>query len=302
MAITLRQMQAFLAVTEMGTFTKAAERLHMAQPALSQLVRDLERELGIRVLDRTTRRVELTEGGREFHGAAVKIVQDLDTAVQAANGLAERKRGRIVVALPPLLAAVIVPPAIAALQAQSPGLQVSIIDARNDLVLEAVRFGKADCGVGTFSALEDNIERSPLARDSLMLFCSAGSPFARKTSAAWFDLSDEPLVTLTRDSGIRLLVEVGYENAQIALKPAYEVAQIATALALVEAGLGIAVLPTYARAIAPVLVKAIPLTGPLIARDIVMIRPSGRSISPALAAFEKVLRLQVRAHIPNGEA
>ena len=74
MAITLRQIQAFLAVTDQGTFTKAAERLNMAQPALSQLVRDLERELGIRVLDRTTRRVELTEGGREFHGAALKIV------------------------------------------------------------------------------------------------------------------------------------------------------------------------------------------------------------------------------------
>lgn len=301
MAITLRQMQAFLAVTELGTFTKAAERLRMAQPALSQLVRDLERELGIRVLDRTTRRVELTEGGREFHGAAMKIVQDLETAVQAANDLAERKRGRIVVALPPLLAAVIMPPAIAALKAQLPGLQVSIIDARNDLVLEAVRFGKADCGVGTFSALEDNIERSPLARDSLMLLCRRESPFARRTTVLWHELADEPLVTLTRDSGIRLLVEVGYEHAQIALKPAYEVAQIATALALVEAGLGVAVLPTYARAIAPASVTAVPLAEPSIARDIVMIRQSGRSISPALAAFEKVLRVQVRSHIPVGE-
>jgi len=299
MAVTLRQIQAFLAVTEQGTFTKAAERLHMAQPALSQLVRELERELGIRVLDRTTRRVELTEGGREFHGAALKVVQDLDTAVQNANGLAERRRGRIVVAVPPLLAAVIMPPAIVALQERHPGLQVSLIDARNELVVEAVRFGKADCGVGTFSALEDNIERVPLARDSLMLFCSRGSRFAGMETVRWSDLAEEQLITLTRDSGIRLLVEVGYESAQIILKPAYEVAQITTALALVEAGLGIAVLPTYARAVAPASVLSRPLAEPSIARDIVMIRPSGRSVSPALSAFEALLRRFVRQLAPS---
>ena len=96
MAVTLRQIQAFLAVAELGTFTKAAERLHMAQPALSQLVRDLEQALGIRLFDRTTRRVELTEGGREFQGASAKIVHDLDLAIQNANDLAERRRGRII--------------------------------------------------------------------------------------------------------------------------------------------------------------------------------------------------------------
>ncbi len=301
MAVTLRQIQAFLAVSEQGTFTKAAERLHMAQPALSQLVRELERELGIRVLDRTTRRVELTEGGREFHGAALKILHDLETAVQNANGLAERRRGRIVVAVPPLLAAVIMPPAIAALREKHPGLQVAIIDARNDLVVEAVRFGKADCGIGTFSALEDNIERQPLARDSLMLFCGRNSAFAKREAIAWKELAEEELVTLTRDSGIRLLVEVGYESAEITLRPAYEVAQITTALALVEAGLGIAVLPTYARAVAPAGVVARPLVEPAITRDIVMIRPSGRSVSPALSAFESLLRRYVRQLVPSDE-
>jgi DNA-binding transcriptional LysR family regulator len=221
--------------------------------------------------------------------------------VQKANGLAERRRGRIVVAVPPLLAAVIMSPIIVALQERHPGLQVVIVDARNDLVVEAVRFGKADCGVGTFSALEDNIERLPLARDSLMLFCGRDSRFAARETVLWRDLAEEPLIALTRDSGIRLLVEVGYESAQITLKPAYEVAQITTALALVEAGLGIAVLPTYARAVAPASVLSRPLAEPSIARDIVMIRPSGRSISPALSAFETLLRRFVRQLAPSEE-
>ena len=101
------------------------------------------------------------------------------------------------------------------------------------------------------------------------------------------------------DSGIRLLAEVGYETAEITLKPAYEVTQITTALALVEAGLGIAVLPTYARAVAPESVLVRPLTEPSIARDIVMIRPGGRSASPALSAFETLLRRFVRQLAPS---
>ncbi|MBW4656960.1 MAG: LysR family transcriptional regulator [Kaiparowitsia implicata GSE-PSE-MK54-09C] len=300
MAITLRQIQAFLAVAEHGTFTKAGERMHMAQPALSQLVRELEQELGLRLFDRTTRRVELTEGGREFRGAAAKIVEDLEIAVSSASDLAERKRGRIVVAAPPLLAAVILPEAIAEMRERYPGIQISVVDAKTDTIVEAVRVGRADCGLGTFAAEEDGIERVPMARDSLMLFCDHSSRFAATSTWAWGDLRDEPLITLTRDSGIRLLVEVGYETAGVPLTPAYEVSQITTALALVEARLGIAVLPTYARAAAPhrrVIAKQ--LAEPTIARDIVMIKRSDRSTSPALAAFEGVLRRYARRLAPH---
>jgi len=298
-AVTLRQIQAFIAVAQQGTFTKAAERMQIAQPALSQLVRELERELNVRLLDRTTRRVELTDAGREFHDAAAQIMQDLDAAVQNATALAERKRGRITVAAPPLLAAIAIPPAIAALKDTHPGLQVTIIDARNERVIEAVRSGRADCGIGTFSLVEDGIERTPLARDSLMLFCTRESRFAQQTSVAWRELRGEPLATLTRDSGIRLLVEVGYESAEVPLLPTYEVSQISTALALVRSELAIAVLPTYARAVAPEGVLAKPLTEPFIARDIVIIRASGRSMSPALSTFETLLRRFVRQSTPN---
>ncbi|QWW71327.1 LysR family transcriptional regulator [Rhizobium sp. WYJ-E13] len=298
MAITLRQIDAFLAVAAQGTFTKAAEMLRVAQPALSQLVRELEAELGVRLLDRTTRRVELTEAGREFQGAASKIREDLDLAVENAGQLAERRRGRIIVAAPPLLAAVLLPSAIAELQRSYPGLTVSIMDARNDIIIEAVRNGQVDCGIGTFSALEGNIERSSLARDQLLLFCPAESPFARQDTVTWSQLANQQIVTLSRESAIRLLVEVGFENAQIELNPAYEVTQITTALALVTAGLGVAVLPTYARTVANPKIVVRPLLEP-ISRDIIMIRPSGRSMSPALASFEGIVKRHTRQIVPD---
>ena len=73
--VTIRQIQAFLAIAEIGNFTRAAERLHVAQPTLSLLLRQLEEELGARLLDRTTRRVELTAAGRDFKNSASRIVE-----------------------------------------------------------------------------------------------------------------------------------------------------------------------------------------------------------------------------------
>ncbi|NLS07687.1 LysR family transcriptional regulator [Rhizobium sp. P32RR-XVIII] len=302
MAVSLRQIEAFLAVVEWGNFTKAAEALRVAQPALSALVRDLEAELGLRLLDRTTRRVELTEAGREFQGASAKIIEDLQAAIANAGEIAQRKRGRLLVAAPPLLAAVMLPQAIAELHRDYPGLKIGIMDARSDIIVEAVRNGQVDCGIGTFSALERNIERSTLTHDQLMVFCNHTSSFADRQSVDWEELAGQPLITLTRDSGIRLLVEVGFEHVRVALEPAYEVTQITTALALVRAGLGVAVLPTYARAVEMDTVLAKPLLHPSIVRDIIMIRPSDRSKSPALLAFETVVRRCARrlAPAPSG--
>jgi len=298
--VTLKQIQAFLAVAELGSFTRAAERLHVAQPALSQYVRDLEAELGIKLFDRTTRKVELTEGGIEFRSAAAKSVEDLDHAVRNARDLASRRRGRLIVAAPPLLAAVILPRVISDFVARYPGVQIIILDARTDQIVDRVRTGQADCGIGTFAPSEAGIDRTTLARDSLLLFCSHESPFVHRTQVRWSDLRDQPLVTLTRDSGIRLLVERGYDSAQLPMRPDYEVSHIGTAIALVEVGLGVAVLPTYAFAAAhDRKVVARPLIEPTIARNIFMISPSGRSAPPALPAFATILRKHTRALVPR---
>ncbi|MEW5422772.1 LysR family transcriptional regulator [Amorphus sp. 3PC139-8] len=299
MRITLKQIEAFLAVAESGSFSRAAAVSVYAQPALSQAVKELEGELGVRLFDRTTRRVELTDAGREFRASAEKIFDDLDHAVQNVHALAERRRGRIRIAAPPLLAAVVLPQAIAAFRRDHPGVSVDLIDVGTDEIVESVRTGRAECGLGTFPPGGDEIERLPLARDELMLFCPSGSGFAEHRSVSWNALAGETLVTLTRGSGIRLLAEVGFEAAGVELAPSYEVAQVTTALALVEAGLGVAVLPTYALAAArPEKVVGRPLTSPTIGREIHLIHQSGRSISPAIAAFTPVLRRTVQALKP----
>ena len=292
MDVTLRQLQAFVAVAEAGNFSRAAEKLHVAQSAVSVLVRELERKLNIRLFDRTTRRVELTDAGEEFRATAEKLIADLEHGVQLTQDLVERKRGRIVVAAPPLLATALLPDVIAAFQKQFPGVSVSLIDARTDEIVSRVKSGQADIGIGTFPADEEGLSRTRLTRDALMLFSEASHVIAALTQPRWRDMKGRPLVTLTRDSGIRALVESGYEAAGLTLgRPAFEVSQITTVLALVEAGLGIAILPTYALVSCKNRnIVARPLSHPTISRDVVIITRSGRTLPPAGGNFIQLLQ------------
>lgn len=288
--VTMRQIEGFVAVADAGNFSRAGRQLALAQPALSLLVKELETELGVSLFDRTTRRVELTEAGRDFLASANSIVGQLQDAIDNARDFAQRRRGRIRVAAPPLLASAILPSAIAAFREDYPGISVELLDVMTDKILDAVRSGHAECGLGTFSALEEEIVRTPLVRDQLMLFGEDPALMGKK-SIRWSDLNGLPLVSLTRESGIRVLVEVGFEAAEIPLKPAYEISQITTALALVDAGLGVSVLPTYALAAtrgAKIRTRA--LVDPEISREVAMIHASARSPSPAVLAFLATMR------------
>jgi DNA-binding transcriptional LysR family regulator len=286
MNITLRQLQAFVAVAGAGGFTGAAEHLHVAQSVVSILVKELEAELGIRLFDRTTRRVELTEAGREFQANAQRLIADLDHAVRQTQDLVERKRGRIAVAAPPLLAATMLASAIAGFGKNFPGVQVTLMDVPTERIVARVKSGEADIGVGTFPPDEEGVECRPIAQDALMLFCAPDHGLAGLSRPRWRDLKGSPWIALTRDSGIRALVEYGYKRAGLSIQPVYEVTQITTALALVEAGLGVSVLPTYALAAARRgRIVAHRLDGPIVSRDIVMISRRGRSLPPAAEDF-----------------
>lgn len=301
MNITLRQLHGFKAVADLGTFTAAAQRLKVAQPALSLNIRDLESELGAKLFDRTTRRVELTAAGREFLQSVDKLIVDLERAVQNARDLADRKRGRLVVAAPPLLAALIVPGAVADYRKRFPAIEVSVIDAQTNIIVDKVRSGEADCGIGTFAEAEEGIRREVLFEDALMAWCPAQSQCARSSRLAWKDLPAGQLIAMTRDSRIRFLVDQAYQSIGQTVRPAYEVSHMTTAIMMVEAGLGVAVLPAYVWGFARVLnVVSKVLSEPEVRREVAIIQASGRSLSPAAEAFLTYLGKRAHVALPRG--
>lgn len=292
---TLRQIECLLAIRDAGGFSRAAERLGLSQPALSGQMRELESLLGLRLVDRTTRRVALTAAGIAFARRAEAGLAELDRAQAEAQGLARLETGTLRLAAPPLLAAGLLPPVMADFSAAHPGVGLTLADLPTDDIVARLRDGAADAGIGTFPPGLPDLDARPLFRDALMLFAPPDHPLARASAVPWAALAAEPMVALGRESGLRLLVDVAFARAGLTLRPAQEVAQITTALALVAAGFGVAVLPGYARiALQAGSLAVLALQGPPVVRQIVALLPRDRSAPPPLMPFLDRLTIRMR--------
>ncbi len=300
MNVTLRQLRAFVAVARHGGFTPAARELHLTQSALSVLVRELERELGLRLFDRTTRMVRLTDAGRELHGSAEKMLADLEHAVANSRGLAQERRGRVAVAATPLMSAILLPRIIAGYMAAHPGVQVVLKDSVAGQLRRQVHDGEADFGIGTFLAPDPDFVTEPLMVDTLLLACPRKHPLAGKARVRWRDLAGHPFVALPRDNAVGELVRDCLREAGTTVQIAHEVAFLTTVLGMVEAGLGISVLPSYGRETLRTHDIAVRrLVEPAIRRETSLIMRRDRSLSPAAAGLQAHLKEQVRRLKPQ---
>ncbi|HBF31598.1 MAG TPA: LysR family transcriptional regulator [Rhizobium sp.] len=296
----LRQIKSFKAVIELGNFSRAAERLHTSQAGISHAIRDLEALLGTRLFDRTTRRVELTEAGQIFAAGALLGLAEIERAVEAVHDLSQLRMGLVRVAAPPLLGATVLPRLIQEVAKLYPDLKLKIEDVATDLILPRVRSGLCEIGVGTFNEDEEGLDRQNVLSDRLMVFIPPDHPFKALEEVEWTALHDQRIITLTRESNIRLLTEIGFETCGLPMRPNLEVHQIHTALSLVENGAGVAVLPTYAfAALNGRRIVARPLANPAITRQVSIVTARERAPSSATNAVRPLLRRILREMVPD---
>lgn len=292
MNVTLRQLQAFRAVAELGSFREAAARLHLSQPALSAAVRKLEFVLDVRLFDRTTRRLALTAEGQELLRLASRLIEEFDAVTGNLRDYLARRRGRIVVAALPSLAALTLPRALARLKRLHPGIDVAIRDTLHDEIQELVESGRADLGLTVAPADERAFTFAPMLVDRFVMLCRHDHPLARRRSISWQQmLKSSPMVSMSRTSSVRQHIEAACAQAGIdARGGGYDAAHLATVGALVREGLGVAALPSSTT---PLLAFAglaeVPLHSPRIERTMGMIRRAGRSPSVAAQALIELL-------------
>lgn len=286
MNITLRQLRAFIAVSDTGSFTEAARQLHLTQSALSVLVRELESELGVRMFDRHTRSVVPTEVGRDLYPHARRVLGDLAEAEASVSALRDKKRGQLRVAAPQLMACTLMPQVIAVFTARYPDVQVTLVDTLPEQLLGLVQSSQVALAVGPDAGPATDVARRTVQRDVQRLVCRPDHPLAKRRKVRWDELQTQAFIAPTRDFMKRLLPQLLALPQPVALRPTYELSYITTALGMVAAGLGITACPSYA---APLIaahgLKSVPLVEPVFHREVCVYQRAGASLSPAAEAF-----------------
>ncbi len=291
MNVTIRQLRAFSAVAAHGSFTAAANHLSLTQSALSVLVRELERVLGVRLFDRHTRSVRLTDAGRDFLPHVARAFVELEGGAAAVADLRDKKRGLLRVGAPQLLACTLLPTVIAAFRGRYPAIDVRLVDTPPEGMLPRVTSGDAELAIGPDASIGPELARLPLMRSSHQLVCPRDHPLARRPKARWQDVARHAFIAPTRDFMKRLAPELATLARPVTLVPAHEVSYMTTALGLTAAGIGITACPSYAMPFVEGYGLAMrPLVEPVFHRTICAFALAGRSLSPAAEAFVEVLR------------
>jgi len=252
MNVSLRQLRAFLAVAKLQHFRRAAESLHLTQPAVSRHIADLETELDVRLFDRNTREVVPTEAGRYLQSAVGRVLEELESVLAHVHSESERRHGKVRVAAAPTLSAGLMPQCIAACARDYPALTVQLHDQVQTLVLDSVRGGEVDFGLAIEPADSEAFDSETILHD--------------------------PFVLVDHTSGSRRLIDHQLATHQVEAKVMQQAGHTHTAFRMVEAGLGISITPSLSLPASDHLVVR-PLT-PVARRAITLIRRRHRSLSP----------------------
>ncbi len=278
----LNDLLAFRAVAELSNFRRAAEAVHISQPAFSRRIEKLEQALGVRLLDRTTRRVSLTTVGREFARKVQALLDDLDGTLLGIRGETRSRMGVVTLASVPSAVNYHVSQVIRRYREIYPKVRIKIFDASANAVLDAVARSEADFGINFMGSQEPDIDFVPLLEERFVAACRRDHPLANKRRATWADLAAHDFIAVSKSSGNRLLVDQALAGSKSAPQSLYEAEHVTALLGLVEAGLGVAAVPSLAMPGKdhPLLVS-VPLFEPVVTRRVGLIRRKGRSLSPA---------------------
>jgi LysR family transcriptional activator of glutamate synthase operon len=293
----LRQLRYLSAVARHGSFTLAAQELHVAQPAVSQQVRRLEQELGVELLSRTTRRVLVTEAGEIALARAGRILADAEALRAEIDELHGLLRGTLALGVIPAVGALDPAPLLARFRARHPAVDIRLIETTLAETLDLMRAGRLDLCFA-FSLPEragEGITGERLFDEELAAMVAPAHPLASRRRVSLASLADEPLIAPITGASLREALDQALEQAGASVHVAYESNEAATVRALTAQGLGVSVLPrSFADSPGPPLVP-IAITPRLPRVPVSVLYREGRRRPPAVEAFLVGLREELLA-------
>ncbi len=290
MNVTLRQLRVFIAVAEAQHFTRAGDAMNLSQSTVSAQIRELEANLGLRLFDRHTRMLRLTAAGQEILPLARKAVADLDSVIGSSSQLKTLGRGRVSMAVASVQAALVVPKLIREYTLKNPGVKIVLHDVAQDEVLDMVRAGEVDFGMGTPSNTRTDLSSRVLWSEAFVAMLPPNHRLATKREVTWKDIQGEPLIGPHADNPLREHLDLALAHEGISLTRLYEVSLPLTIIGMVEGGLGIGVMTNSIKRVTSALGLVLKkITQPVVVRDVALIYHPDRSFSPAAKGFHDLL-------------
>jgi len=285
----LHQLRYFCAVAEAGSFSRAAELAHVAQPSLSQQILKLEAELGARLFDRLGRSVRLTESGKTFLPRARAVLRELEAARGDVSEGKDSISGHATVGVIPTVSPYFLPPILAAFSKHFPDAAVSVVEDITPVLLDRLRAGAIDLAILALPIRGHEFESLPLLTEPLFAALPKKHELSRRSQVSLRELRKEPFLLLRDGHCFRENAIAACDRARVSPQVVFESGQFSSLLGLVGAGMGISLVPAMAVSRAPD-VKFVRIADREATRTIGALALRGRSLSRAQQAFLSTLR------------
>ena len=293
MNITLMKLKAFLTVARFGSFTSAAQVLHISQPALTVQVQQLEKSLNLRLFDRDTRHVVLTPSGRHFAPMFQRLFLELETIVDNAQNFSELKQGIVRLGCIPSVATTYLPEIISRFRERYPQVLFDLRDANGQGVVEMVRSDQVELGITNANPKWPDLDAIDLYEEEIHVVFPKSHVISSFKTVTLDDIAEYPLVFLDTGFNSRTVLDAAFAAAGKLVKPVCEVSFTSTAIGMVRAGLGLAMLGSLV--VSASNLRSFPdlqsrrIENPDLVLLIKLVRKTGRSLSPSAQAFADMI-------------
>ena len=283
----LYQLEYFLEAARQRTFTRAAERLHLAQAALSEQMRKLEAELGTPLFCRSGRGTTLTAAGEVLREHAERLISQAAEARRAVTDLVRLRSGRVVIGAIPSVSACVLPSLIAAFRGEHPLVELALHEGTSEQVAQWVESGRTDLGIVQLPVTSGSFEETVLFTEAFVLLVPASHPLSGAEEIDLASLAGEGFILYkgrARDAACSACREAGFEPRIVC-----ESGELETIRSLVAASLGLALLPELAVRRGSEGCVALRLSGEPVLRRVALLQRKGQALSPGAVAFRRLL-------------
>lgn len=297
-----RQLQYVIQIAKEKNFSRAAEKLHIAQPSLSQQLSKLEKEIGVLLFRRTTNSVELTHAGAVFVAKAQSILDNIEQLKQELDDLAHMRKGKLVVGSLPITGSHVLPLVLPVFGKLYPEIEVVLVEDSSSRLEQLTASGQTDLSLLSLPLEDPALEWVPIIEEEICLALPPEHPLVMNHNPIHIsDLAAEPFIVLKKGQGFRQIALELCRRAGFEPRIVFESSNIETVQSLVAAGMGIAFVPKMmTRAKSSEFIPAyLPIASPSPSRTLVIASRKGRYLSKAAEAFIETMKATMESHF-NG--